>query len=1130
MLSDWPGRAGARRLAHLAAVIALMASCAVAVGSSAGPGAAAKVKCGGDVATLVGTGGADTLRGTRGNDVIAGRGGKDVIRSLGGNDKVCDGGGNDRVVLGGGRDRAIGGAGKDRIAGGAGNDRLAGGRGNDTLSGGRGNDSLNGGRGTDTCFGGPGRDILRSCEKGDVGAANRPPVVSTSAGTTSWTENAGPVTWDSGLSVTDPDSAQLSGATVQVTSNFTPGQDLIGFVAQLGITGTYNPGTGVLTLTGSAPVADYQTALRSVTYGNSSDTPGAATRTMSVQVTDSAAAPSNTATRDVSITPANDLPTVTTSAGKTTYNEGDPPTTVDAGLTVGDPDDTSLEGATVRVSTGFEPGDELQFANQSGITGTYDSGTGVLTLTGTASVADYQAALRSIEFVNPGALTNPSKTVEFRANDGDGNGPPATKDIVPNQPPVANADSYDAIGNTGLFVGTSKPAGQAGKETTGSVLDNDTDPDSGSLTVEAVTDAPTTLGGTTTIDSAGHFAYQPQAGDTGSDTFTYRLCDGSPCNSSTMNNTTGTVTIQLAGEVWYVRNNAVAGGDGTSDGPFDTLVEAETASGSGDTVFVFDGDNTSTGLATGFAMKAGQRLIGEAAGLTVDPDGGGSLPTSMLYAATPGAYPRLTVMNEDVVDLDDGNELRGLELDPEGAGGGIAGGAGDTGIGMIADVKVLDGGTPGTQPGVELDGTTGTFNFQDLTVSTTGATGIRLNNAGTTRFASLGTISVTTSGAKALDANGTSMGPGSEFDALTVTGSGDGAVSLVNTTGSTTFGDGSGTDLDLTTTSGGAPAFKVTSGGTVTVPGAGTANVVATGGPAVEITGTPGGSYAFDTVSSTNSTARGIDLDGLGVGTFSATGGTIGGAAGAAFRVSGGSGAISYPGALNNGAGESASITGRTGGAVSLSGPIADTNDAGGGVTVTGNTGGSTTLSGTSKALNTGTSTAVQFGTSDGHTLTLSGGGLDIDTTTGNGLDATTSGTLVVSGTNNTIQTSTGLGLRVSNTDIGAGGVTLKSISSNGAVNGIQLDTTGGTGSLAVTGNANSSVGGDSSGGTIQNTTGHGIALSNTLAPSFTNMNIQNAGDSGVNGTQVNGFTFTNGTIAGAGNADDENSITSRVR
>src|SRR5208282_1164700 len=82
---------------------------------------------------------------------------------------------------------------------------------------------------------------------------------------------------------------------------------------------------------------------------------------------------------------------------------------------------------------------------------------------------------------------------------------------------------------------------------------------------------------------------------------------------------------------------------------------------------------------------------------------------------------------------------------------------------------------------------------------------------------------------------------------------------------------------------------------------------------------------------------------------------------------------------------------------------------------------------------------------------------------------------------------------------------------------GIVLNNTGTSGGLTVTGDGNTSVGGDSSGGTIQHTTGVGIALTNTFDPSFTNMNIQNTTRSGIAGTGVTNFTFNNGTINNSG-------------
>ena len=699
-----------------------------------------------------------------------------------------------------------------------------------------------------------------------------------------------------------------------------------------------------------------------------------------------------------------------------------------------------------------------------------------------------------------------------------------------NEVPVADDESFSgassAIGNTSLIVNDpddGAPSLSSPKKTvSGDILNGDTDPEGTALVVVPVISQLTNDGGRVTIEADGDFTFTPAPVTSctdASDFFDYTVSDQNVAlPGPTPGTDTGRVTIAIAGCVWYVSNNA-AGNSGTSDAPFDTLAQAETASGANHTVFVFDGDNTSTGYGgDGYAMNAGERLIGEHEGLVVGTD--------TLHPANPGARPTLTATNADVIDLDDGTEVRGFDIDPQGTGGGIAGTLGDTGGGTIDDVNIVDTATMGTQPGLELDSTTGTFNVSNLVVSTNGAAGVRLNNAGTVAFSPASQISVTSNGAPGLIGVGTAMGT-STFDDITVTASLTGGVSLTNTTGTTTFGDGVGTDLSLTTNSGATPAFGVSNGGTIAVPAAGTANVTALGGPAVDVTGTSGAALAFDAVNSTNSANDGINLAGLGAGTFSAASGAIGSAGGIAFDLDGGSGDVSYPGALNNGTGATAEITGRTGGAVTLSGAIADTNDAGGGISLASNTGGSTTFSNASKVINSGAGVAVAMASSDGHTLTLSGGSLDIDTTTGAGISATTSGTLVVSGTGNTIDTTSGTALTVTDTDIGASGLTFRSISANGAANGIALSGTGSSGGLTVTGNGSSTLGGDNSGGTIQNTTGHGISLTNTAAStSLRNVRLLNTAGSGINGTQVNGFSFTDGTITGAGDASDENSIT----
>jgi len=68
-------------------------------------------RCSGEVATIVGTRGADVLRGTPGDDVIVARAGHDVVRGLGGDDIICGGRGRDRLYGGEGRDKIYGGPG-----------------------------------------------------------------------------------------------------------------------------------------------------------------------------------------------------------------------------------------------------------------------------------------------------------------------------------------------------------------------------------------------------------------------------------------------------------------------------------------------------------------------------------------------------------------------------------------------------------------------------------------------------------------------------------------------------------------------------------------------------------------------------------------------------------------------------------------------------------------------------------------------------------------------------------------------------------------------------------------------------------------------------------------------------------
>ncbi len=135
----------------------------------------------------------------------------------------------------------------------------------------------------------------------DVTGVNDAPVVVTSGGSRSYTENQAAIAIDNALTLSDIDSATLASATVRISANYSGNQDVLAFSNQLGITGSWNSATGVLSLAGTASVADYQTALRSVAYFNSSDDPSTSNRIIAFTVNDGAA---NSATANKTVTVA----------------------------------------------------------------------------------------------------------------------------------------------------------------------------------------------------------------------------------------------------------------------------------------------------------------------------------------------------------------------------------------------------------------------------------------------------------------------------------------------------------------------------------------------------------------------------------------------------------------------------------------------------------------------------------------------------------------------------------------------------------------------------------------------------------------------------------------------------------
>ncbi|MBA4015842.1 MAG: hypothetical protein C0483_01505 [Pirellula sp.] len=122
------------------------------------------------------------------------------------------------------------------------------------------------------------------------------------------------------LALGDSDGTTLTSALVTIT-NLLDGdaESLSAAVGGTGITASY--AAGVLSLNGTASLADYRQVLGTVSYRNTSQSPTAATRLLTFVVSDGSAT-SRTATSAVTVTPVNDAPTTVANLGLTLAEGG----------------------------------------------------------------------------------------------------------------------------------------------------------------------------------------------------------------------------------------------------------------------------------------------------------------------------------------------------------------------------------------------------------------------------------------------------------------------------------------------------------------------------------------------------------------------------------------------------------------------------------------------------------------------------------------------------------------------------------------------------------------------------------------------------------------------------------------
>lgn len=231
-------------------------------------------------------------------------------------------------------------------------------------------------------------------------------------------ESDGAVAITSAITLSDFDDTDMESAIISISNNYFLGEDFLDFTDTGNITGNFVSGTGILTLSGTDTEANYQAALRAVTYENTSSDPVELTRTVSFLVNDGDNN-SNTETRDITVTAANSKPILSSiESGNLAYP--DEAVQITNTIVVSDPDNTFLDSAIVVISENFKPAeDSLIYSTIFGITGTYSTTTGRLKLIGNNLLSDYQSALRSIDYKNYATIASgPERVVSFIVSDG----------------------------------------------------------------------------------------------------------------------------------------------------------------------------------------------------------------------------------------------------------------------------------------------------------------------------------------------------------------------------------------------------------------------------------------------------------------------------------------------------------------------------------------------------------------------------------------------------------------------------------------------------------------------------------------------------------------------------------------
>ncbi|HEV7424963.1 MAG TPA: Ig-like domain-containing protein [Thermoanaerobaculia bacterium] len=631
-----------------------------------------------------------------------------------------------------------------------------------------------------------------------VTAVNDAPVV-TAGGTLTFTEGDAATVIDNTITITDSDSTNLTGATVTISGNYASGQDVLGFTNTANITGVFNAGTGTLTLTGTDTLANYQAALRSVTYANASTNPSTSPRTVTWQVDDGAGVNNLSApvTSTINVISTNSAPQLA-NGSTISYTENDAATVINSVITVSDVDSPTLAGATVQITSGYNSAqDVLSFAPVFGISGSFNSGTGTLTLSGTSSVANYQSALRTVKYSNTSEdPTTAARTVTFQVDDGDASN--NLSNIVSSTVNVtAVNDPPTAVAFSGLPAQAGIPITYPAGKLSGSDVEAGT-------TITIDTTPINVTNGTVSLNANGSFTFTPlpsAAGGTAS--FQYRVSDnGNPAPG--LNSAYVTVSFNVAGPaIYFVKSTGTGNCTLGNECTLTTALAFITASPNR-IIFISDANSHVAGP---FTLNPGGSIIGQGiVAPSFDTLFGIGTPAHGTLAPRPLVNQARPTLSNSPITLNTNSAAAGFNMSNNSGDTLIA--SSKSGL-LVKDMDVTTSAASGTFA-VHFTNSSGLFTFGTITNS---AGGGGVNFTGTTSASSVSFGNVSTSSG---DAVTIATSGATNFSFATVSSTTGKAVGITTATGAFSF-----TKISSNGASKGITVSALTGAGSFTVNGTG---------------------------------------------------------------------------------------------------------------------------------------------------------------------------------------------------------------------------------------------------------------------------------------------------------------------